>query len=164
MTVVPIGPYRVLASGVRMPREVLHQADVVVSLVREAPTGWTNDTQRIVFFVPDFGVPDFEEWKTWLTVVILPMLASNKCLAVHCTAGIGRTGMFLASLIALIEPEVVDPVKEVRKRYLPRAVETRAQAGLVFALHKRAKLEGAVMSDTWKSMARTPASDRSRPT
>jgi hypothetical protein len=172
VTAVPIGPYRVLASGIQMPREVLRKAGVVVSLVRESPDGWTEDTQRIVFFVPDFGVPDFEEWKTWLTADILPMLASNLCLAVHCTAGIGRTGMFLASLIALSEPGVVDPVQEVRKRYRSDAVETKAQEDLVFALHERAKLEGVVVTDNWKQMsgtertgkyvvlARTPAGDR----
>jgi hypothetical protein len=81
--------------------------------------------------------------------------------------------MFLASLIALIEPEVIDPVAELRERYLPYAVETRAQEDLVFALHEQAKLEGeAVMTDDWKKMAgsegtyeytvlaRVPATDR----
>jgi hypothetical protein len=155
-----------------MPREVLHQADVVVSLVRESPTGWTEDTQRVVFFVPDFGTPDFEDWKTWLTAVILPMLASGRRIVVYCTAGIGRTGMFLASLIALIEPDVDDPVEEVRRRYLSYAVETPAQEVLVRALHERVKLEGVVVSDDWKQMlgtertglyivlARTPDGDR----
>jgi protein-tyrosine phosphatase len=134
---VTIGPYTLSASGVQMPPEVLRQADVVVSLVQEYPDGWTPDTQREKFYVPDFGVPDLEDWKTWLTAVILPMLASNRRLAVHCTAGIGRTGMFLASLVVLLEPDVADPVAEVRKRYLPEAVETTPQLELVFALGGR---------------------------
>lgn len=167
MTIVLIGRYELLASGVRMPREVLHKADVVVSLVQESPDGWTPDTQREVFYVPDFGVPDFEKWRAWLTAVILPMLASNKQLAVHCTAGIGRTGMFLASLIALLEPaDVVDPVMAVRKRYRANAVETAAQYQLVLALRDYALRtndlnnyrEGVVVSDDWKQMSGTTGS------
>ena len=51
-----------------------------------------------------------------------------------CTGGHGRTGTLLASLIAVMEPEIPDPIAAVRKRYCGSAVETIAQGQAIFDL------------------------------
>jgi protein-tyrosine phosphatase len=83
----------------------------------------------------DFGgVPD--NWKEFLTEKVIPLLKEEKTILAFCIGSHGRTGCFLASLIALIEneTETPDPIEAVRKRHCQRAVETLAQAKAVFAL------------------------------
>ncbi|NQS92548.1 MAG: dual specificity protein phosphatase family protein [Chloroflexi bacterium] len=48
--------------------------------------------------VPDYGIPeDLEGWEEALQAVILAAKDGKK-IAVHCLAGIGRTGIFMACL------------------------------------------------------------------
>lgn len=131
---VTIGGRTLLAGGANLDRELLETVQLVVSLRGRPATAWPSDRPFMVFPVPDFQAPEQGEWEAWLEGVILPVLATGTRLAVHCTAGIGRTGMFIASLIALCEPDIDDPIAETRKRYRPDAVETVAQMELVFAL------------------------------
>jgi hypothetical protein len=42
----------------------------------------------------------------------------------------------------MLEPDVVDPIAEVRTRYLPEAVETPDQVTLVLALKERVNSKG----------------------
>lgn len=133
-TEVAIGRYSILAGGEGMNRELLQNAQLLVSLQREQAWNWDDGKPYMVFPIPDFHAPEKEVWEAWLEGVILPTLAKGTRIAVHCTAGIGRTGMFVASLIALCEPAIDDPIAEARKRYRPDAVETLAQMELVFAL------------------------------
>jgi protein-tyrosine phosphatase len=51
-------------------------------------------------------------------------------------AGHGRTGTFLASLIALLEDDhtTPDPIAAVRERHCEQAVESVAQGEAIFAL------------------------------
>lgn len=81
----------------------------------------------------DFGgVP--AEWGSVLRDKVIPLLADGKRLLAFCMGSHGRTGTFLASLIALLEPSCADPIAAARRRHCERAVETRAQGQAVFAL------------------------------
>lgn len=77
------------------------------------------------------GVPpnykDFLEW-------IISELKKNKRIMLTCLGGHGRTGTVAAGLIALLEPGVNDPVKELRSRYCKEAVESNAQDNAVLGL------------------------------
>jgi len=78
------------------------------------------------------GVPD--GWEAFLREQVVPLLVEGRSILAFCFAGQGRTGTFLASLIAILEPDVADPIEAVRHRYSGHAVETRAQAEAIFAI------------------------------
>lgn len=81
----------------------------------------------------DFGgVP--AGWESLLRNQVIPLLQKGKTLLAFCMGSHGRTGTFLASLIALLEPKIADPIAAARRRHCERSVETTAQAEAVFAL------------------------------
>lgn len=85
--------------------------------------------------IRDFGgAPD--GWESFLRQEIIPLLEKGEKLLVFCSASHGRTWMFLASLIAILESreETPDPIEAVRERHCCHAVETPVQAADIFAL------------------------------
>lgn len=131
---VAVGEYTLLAGSADLDANLLKDVQLVISLRGRPADDWPSNRPFMTFPVPDFGVPDQDDWEAWLEGVVLPILAKGTRLAVHCWAGIGRTGMFVASLIALCELHINDPVAETRRRYRLDAVETFSQVELVFAL------------------------------
>ncbi|OGN16852.1 MAG: hypothetical protein A3C88_01180 [Candidatus Yanofskybacteria bacterium RIFCSPHIGHO2_02_FULL_50_12] len=82
--------------------------------------------------IPDYCAPP-SNWREFLDFMVAQLRGNQKVIA-FCAGGHGRTGTFLASLIARLEPEIEDPVEEARNRYCEKAVETKEQAAAVFAL------------------------------
>ncbi|MEM7405145.1 MAG: tyrosine-protein phosphatase [Pseudomonadota bacterium] len=70
-------------------------------------------------------------------------LGEGGCVAVHCAAGLGRTGMFAARILSLAGLAPDAAITAVR-RARPGAIETRAQADYV----------GAAGAFGWPSRAR----------
>lgn len=132
---VRIGPFTVLAGGALYLQPAdLRGADVLIPLTERMPVGEFGRAY-VVLAAPlqDFGgVP--EGWGDFLREQVIPLLMEGKKLLAFCGASHGRTGVFLASLIALLEPETADPIEAVRQRHCREAVETLAQAKAVFAL------------------------------
>jgi len=81
----------------------------------------------------DYDPPPID-FNRFLKEEVIPQLENRKKILVYCTGGHGRTGTFVASLISILEPEISDPILEIRKRYCKQAVETFAQAESIFAL------------------------------
>jgi atypical dual specificity phosphatase len=81
--------------------------------------------------VPDFGIPDnLPAWEEGLTRTARAA-RDGKNIAVHCLAGLGRTGTFLACLaIKNLDLEGSDAIRWVRKN-LPGAMENRFQEEFV---------------------------------
>ncbi len=91
--------------------------------------------------LPDFGgVPP--NWEELLFDLVVQRLLVGEKIVPFCTASRGRTGTFIASLIALLEPDVQDPIAAARERHCHHAVETEAQGRGVFALRGEALPEG----------------------
>ena len=81
--------------------------------------------------VPDFGIPeDLQSWQAGLTLV-KQAAQSGKNVAVHCLAGIGRTGTFLACLakesLGMKGEDAIDWVRES----IPGAMENSYQEEFV---------------------------------
>jgi len=86
-------------------------------------------------YLKDFGgVPS--DWSQFVHMLAGKMQQGQRPL-IFCQAGHGRTGTLLASLIAVMEEQIDDPVEAVRNRYCLMAVESRAQARAIFALKGR---------------------------
>jgi len=81
--------------------------------------------------IPDFGTPDMPELRKTVSQAI-SAAQSGTNLAIHCSAGIGRTGLFVACIaIQLLDLSGEEAIRWTRK-YIPAAVETPNQMRLVY--------------------------------
>jgi len=105
-----------------------HKVDVVVSLTEyPLPRDWIDDAGLMVVNVP---VPDMEpptdRQLDYLIDTIRKANTSGMAVAVHCEAGMGRTGTVLAAYFVsqgMSWAEAVERVRELR----PGSVETTEQ-------------------------------------
>lgn len=81
--------------------------------------------------IVDFGVPD-KDLCAWAVRQVGESLESGLNTAVHCHAGIGRTGLFIACLVKQVLRLPGDGAIAWIRRYLPGAVETRPQQVFVY--------------------------------
>jgi len=85
-----------------------------------------------VIYLPieDFGVPEISEVQEAIPFVI-SHLRKGGAVVVHCHAGVGRTGLFLACLAKLgMGYSSEDAVRWVRE-YIPGAIEVPSQEQIV---------------------------------
>jgi hypothetical protein len=137
---VRVGAYTVLAGGTAYLRaEDYRKADVLVALTDSVPSWAVIGCVKLISYpMEDYGgVPP--DWHEFLQSVIDHKLKHGKRVLAFCVGSHGRTGTFLASLIALLESEdeTPDPIAAVRERHCREAVETRKQAEAVFALRRQ---------------------------
>lgn len=104
----------------------------------------------VLYPIPDFdGVP--KDWRKFLDEMITELRLGKKLIA-FCMGGHGRTGTFLASLIAILEPEVEDPIAAARTRYCDRAVETEEQTDAIFTLKRKRWLGKYNLHSLWQRL------------
>jgi protein-tyrosine phosphatase len=88
--------------------------------------GMKTNAQSRLFPIPDGAAPaDIEGFKD-LVAWVSQQLDAGRKVHVGCAAGHGRTGTFLAALVATRKVSD-DPIAYVRQNYCPCAVETTAQ-------------------------------------
>jgi atypical dual specificity phosphatase len=105
-----------------------HGIDVLVSLTEEPlPRGWVNDAGLLAVSVP---VPDMEAPTDRQLDLVLEAIrkanANGMGVAVHCGAGLGRTGTVLAAYLVARGQSPRDAVEKVRN-LRPGSVETIEQ-------------------------------------
>lgn len=130
---ITIGGFPVYLGGRSyIPKNVIYSMDIVCPLNGNMPeVDFGRKITLVSCALQDYGgVP--KEWPAFINHIVKSIQAGKKVLG-YCTGGHGRTGTFAASLLAVMEPAIPDPIAEIRKRYCKKAVETINQADAVFA-------------------------------
>jgi atypical dual specificity phosphatase len=105
---------------------------ILLSLTEEPPRrDWINQAGLMGYHVPifDMEAPTPEQLHSCMSTIERAN-ASNMGLAVHCTAGLGRTGTILAAYFVLKGATAEDAIARVRQ-LRPGSVETEAQSEAV---------------------------------
>ncbi len=137
---MPFGPYDRLnriwaayqAAGVSLVAVLVESQEYLVHARRDLPAFYRANGLDVVHHpIPDFGAPrDVDGFRAALKRVRAHLEAGGNA-AVHCMAGVGRTGLFAACLardVLALSP--AEAVAWVRRR-IPGAVESEPQARFV---------------------------------
>jgi len=106
--------------------------EVLLSLTEKLPRrDWVNEAGLMVVHVPveDMEAPAQEQLDRCISV-IQRAHAQKMGVAVHCTAGLGRTGVILACYFTTTGLSAKNAIAKVR-RLRPGSVETEEQAEAV---------------------------------
>jgi protein-tyrosine phosphatase len=80
--------------------------------------------------IPDFSIPDMDEFRA-VVEQVLTRSKYAKGSAIHCHAGLGRTGMFVACLAKLGMDFSGDEAMDWVRKVIPGAIEVPDQGLLV---------------------------------
>ena len=121
---VRVGQYTIFAGGTNyLGLEDLLEFDVVISLTYVSVKTRKLLVRRGVKLkyhpLKDFGGVS-DNWQEFVQEIIRD-LEEGKRVLVFCIGSHGRTGTFLASLVALLEPGCEDPIAAVRERHCQHA-------------------------------------------
>ena len=118
--------------------------ELLISLTEDRlPRDWADDAGLLVFHEPleDMEPPTQEQLDRCVSAVT-KAIASNRGVAVHCGAGLGRTGVVLAAYLVTKGLSAANAISRVR-RLRPHSIETDEQAESIerFARRQRKSTE-----------------------
>src|SRR5690242_4850216 len=115
-----------------------HGIEVLISLTEDPlRRDWINDTGLLVVHEPidDMEAPTQEQLDRCVSAIARAH-ANNMGVAVHCGAGLGRTGVVIAAYLVHRGQTARDAIAQVR-RLRPGSIETEEQADAVGEFGRR---------------------------
>jgi atypical dual specificity phosphatase len=119
-----------------------HGIEVLLSLTEDRPRrDWVEDANLLVFHEPleDMEAPTQEQLDRCVSA-ILRANERNMGVAVHCGAGLGRTGVVLAAYFVTRGLSAGNAIARIR-RLRPGSIETDEQAAAVELFARRQRRE-----------------------
>ena len=116
----------------------LQGIELLLSLTEDPPRrDWINDAGLLLIHepVPDMEAPTQEQLRRCLSAIARAQ-ARNMGVAVHCGAGLGRTGVVLACYLVTKDMNAHNAIARVR-RLRPGSIETEEQAEAVAEFARR---------------------------
>lgn len=107
--------------------------DVTIRLAHEL----AQHRSTISIETHDFNTPPDEQAVRYALLVAVRALSDGHNVYCGCAGGIGRTGLFLALLVAALRTKCRNPVKFVRENYNKGAVETPKQLAYLDSFIRR---------------------------
>ena len=129
-----------LEQGINLVIVLAEEQEYLVYAKRDLPEFYRAKSLDVLHIpVPDFGIPeDLPQWEGGLEVAAQAAI-DGKNIAVHCLAGIGRTGTFLACLakenLRMTGEQAIRWVRES----IPGAMESKYQEEFVVKYHNKEK-------------------------
>jgi atypical dual specificity phosphatase len=117
--------------------------EVLLSLTEDRPRrDWTEEANLLVFHEPmeDMEPPTQEQLER-AVLAILRATSKNMAVAVHCGAGLGRTGVVVAAYFVYRGATAANAIARIRK-LRPGSVETDEQEEAIELYSRRRKSEG----------------------
>jgi atypical dual specificity phosphatase len=116
---------------------------VLISLTEEPPRrDWSNEAGMLVFHEPlEDMEPPTQEQLDRVVSAMRKALDGGLPVAVHCGAGLGRTGVVLAAYLVATGMTAANAIARVR-RLRPNSVETDEQVEAVEWFARRQRQEG----------------------
>jgi len=137
---MPYGPYdqlgqvfsKYIESGVDFVVVLTEKQEYLVHSKRDLPYYYRSQGLDVIHFpIPDFHIPDNKRDLDEVVNQTLKGLKKGDNLAVHCMAGIGRTGIFLSCLgkhhLDLDGSEAINWIRQ----FIPQALENPKQEQFV---------------------------------
>ncbi|MCR4521568.1 MULTISPECIES: hypothetical protein [Bosea] len=113
--------------------------DGFAAAVHAAGLEWTH------LAIPDYGVPDTDFIAGWRKLDLARRLREGENWAIHCRAGLGRTGTIAALLLVENGSGAAEAIARIRREHDAAAVETEAQEAFLIA-QQQAALRAATTS------------------
>ncbi len=104
-----------------------------LSLQKEGYFCADNNLKFINFPIPDRGLPDFDKFKVLVTTVT-ERLRNDEGVAVHCRAGIGRSGMLVCCALAAFIGSAENAIEIVSKARGVQVPDTQEQRDFIFGI------------------------------
>ncbi|MGO4671328.1 protein-tyrosine phosphatase family protein [Bosea sp. 2YAB26] len=101
--------------------------------VRETGLEWAHAA------IPDYSAPTAAFAEDWQKLALLRRLAAGENWAIHCKAGLGRTGTVAALLLIECGLEAEAAIAKIRHEHAAGAIETPAQVEYLIA-HARSRM------------------------